>query len=364
MQSAACPRCAEPIRVPAGDAAATARCPWCCETFSLGEVLDSLPPMLEIIDSGGIGDYPGEAPLTLDEDSVDQPFSAAGHFDPGALDGGASIRSSPRRSRRTSPVVSFLKIAGGGIAGILIALAILQYLNRLPDLGFGPFRGPTSQRVADNSRTPYQRRPPQPRSEPTDATAAPVGTDQDLSGDPQVDLPLPDFGSEDASPLAQNIDEAEQALAEYRAASDEAADTSDHVERVAEALAAIGGTLADATDDAHEQHQQIDSLVSTMATDQRLLKQLLKMAAERLEAAAPEANTGVFAIGQLSREGSEYHLKKSTKDPKPLRMLVDEEDLVEVPKAGSIVIVLGIAAESSGEKAIRARYVGALARRR
>lgn len=380
MQSAACPRCAEPVRVPAGEVAATVRCPWCRETFELGEVFDALPPMLEIVDSDNIGHGPTEAPLILDDDAIGPPSSTTATFDPSALDDTSfhsPPRSSPRRTPRTSPVVSFLKIAGGGIAGIVIALAILQYWNRLPDLGFWPFRGPTAERVAGNSRVPDQSRAAQQRPDPANQRAPAnqgvpaASADQDLSGETAVELALPDFGSDEKdSSLSQSIEQAERAFANYQAHSNGADNASEGVRPLAEALTRIGANLAEATGNAHEERQQIDVLVAAMATDQRLLKQLLRTAAERIEAADPKAASGIFAIGQLSANGSEYQLKKSTKDREPLRMLLDEQRRVDVPQEGAIVIVLGTVEESSGEsgesgeKAIRARYVRSLVQRR
>ncbi|SRR6056297_138081 len=55
MSQAACPRCNETIRIPDAQppADASARCPWCRETYSFEEFQDRLPPMLEWVDNTG-----------------------------------------------------------------------------------------------------------------------------------------------------------------------------------------------------------------------------------------------------------------------------------------------------------------------
>ncbi len=55
MSQVPCPRCDETIRIPeaAPPADASARCPWCRETFSFGELESRLPPMLEWVGSDG-----------------------------------------------------------------------------------------------------------------------------------------------------------------------------------------------------------------------------------------------------------------------------------------------------------------------
>ncbi|WP_153558404.1 hypothetical protein [Roseimaritima sediminicola] len=55
MSQVACPRCDETIRVPEAmpPADASAKCPWCHETFSFGELENRMPPMLQWVDSDG-----------------------------------------------------------------------------------------------------------------------------------------------------------------------------------------------------------------------------------------------------------------------------------------------------------------------
>lgn len=377
MSSAACPRCAEPVRLPAGDAAVMVRCPWCHETFELGEVLKTLPPMLEIVGGESMGDR-YQAPLIFDEEasgfSTSAAPSAADAFHAETLDQ-TSVRSSPRRSSRTSPVVGLLKILGGGIAGILIALAILQYFDRVPDLGFWPFRGPAAERGAGVSRVPHQPRPAQTPPAPSQSAQRPAtgakARETDATGEPPVELPLPEFGNEaEPAALARSIERAEQALADYHAPTDgENGANGDGVaverlEALSDALCAIGEALAEANGATEEARGRIDALVQAMASDHRLLKELLQTAAERVEAADPDAAEGLFFIGQLSVDDSEYHLKKNTRDPQPLRMLVDAESAVDIPAEGSIVIALGTVGREAEEKAIRTHYLGSFLRRK
>ena len=49
-----CPECHESIRVPVGGEELEVRCPLCNATYSLGKVLQSLPPSLEIVGSPGV----------------------------------------------------------------------------------------------------------------------------------------------------------------------------------------------------------------------------------------------------------------------------------------------------------------------
>ena len=55
MITSNCPRCQEGFRVPIGTMpdGAYAMCPWCHETFPLAEVLDRLPPQLQILTADG-----------------------------------------------------------------------------------------------------------------------------------------------------------------------------------------------------------------------------------------------------------------------------------------------------------------------
>ncbi|MFM2095066.1 MAG: hypothetical protein RIS70_2190, partial [Planctomycetota bacterium] len=52
MNITQCPRCRDEVRVPPqASAESRVRCPLCQEEFLLGEVLEQLPPLLELLDA-------------------------------------------------------------------------------------------------------------------------------------------------------------------------------------------------------------------------------------------------------------------------------------------------------------------------
>ena len=180
-----CPRCQEGFRVPLGTMPddAYAMCPWCHETFPLVEVLNHLPPALQILTADGepiaimepvasysaagiqalagastgatetgIADYP----QTNDVSGSDQQWDPTalnfgadsgqtdGGWNPGATSQAAPMSVSPRPNRRKkggSGIRSMVQVVVGGLLSVPIALAILLAVGRAPDLGFWPFDG-------------------------------------------------------------------------------------------------------------------------------------------------------------------------------------------------------------------------------
>ena len=154
---------------------AYAMCPWCHETFPFAEVLDRLPPQLQILTADGdpiivmepavAGFQPmgaGEAG-TLDHLSGNDESASGGQWSPTALNLGgdtsqvdgswtatsssptaATMNVSPRPNRRKkkgSAIRSMIGVVFGGLLAVPIALAILLVFGRAPDLGFWPFDG-------------------------------------------------------------------------------------------------------------------------------------------------------------------------------------------------------------------------------
>ena len=180
-----CPRCQEGFRVPLGKMPddAYAMCPWCHETFPLAEVLNHLPPQLQILTAdgepitvmepvathttAGIESLTGVGPGALDhlqgnENLAGADLANGNQWDPTALsfgdnngqtDGGwntsaatqtAPMSVSPRPNRRKkggSGIRSMIQVVVGGLLSVPIALAILLAVGRAPDLGFWPFDG-------------------------------------------------------------------------------------------------------------------------------------------------------------------------------------------------------------------------------
>ncbi len=184
MQISACPKCERPVTIP-GDAqkSATMRCPMCEQEFALSDMvaLEDLPPMLVVVggietpvddstDASGSSDSSDDNPLGfMTEGSVDagdvvigqdaDAKSSDGVIDTGQtpVDTGASfafgddsddqdskasssdgitasISSSssvspsgrPRRKQK-SMAVEMLKVAGGGVVGLSLAILILWW---------------------------------------------------------------------------------------------------------------------------------------------------------------------------------------------------------------------------------------------
>ena len=175
-----CPRCQERFRVPLGTMPedAYAMCPWCHETFPLVEVLNHLPPVLQILTADGepiaimepaarhsSAALPSLAGASLGPSDHLQTNDGAGsdqQWDPTALNFGAEhrqaedgwtlggtsqtapMRLSPgpnRRKKGSSGIRSMVQVVVGGLLSVPIALAILLAVGRAPDLGFWPFDG-------------------------------------------------------------------------------------------------------------------------------------------------------------------------------------------------------------------------------
>ena len=177
-----CPRCQEVFRVPLGTMPqdAYAMCPWCHETFPLTEVLDQLPPPLQILtadgepitvmepvaahSTAGIDSLTGATTGSLANLSAGDDLVGNDHWDPAALDFGtesgngntdtgwspgtatqtAPMKVSPRPNRRKksgSGIRSMIQVVVGGLLSVPIALGILLAVGRAPDLGFWPFDG-------------------------------------------------------------------------------------------------------------------------------------------------------------------------------------------------------------------------------
>lgn len=151
MFVASCPHCGDSVTVPLGARpTARVRCPLCTSEYTLAEVLDGMPPALELLDGpsyGGHAEYAayegGEGHVATMVASDDSDIALA-DAEPRAerpaysFDGGAATttaESSPRKVRssarpaRPKPNMIFemLKIALGGLAAIPISQLILWW---------------------------------------------------------------------------------------------------------------------------------------------------------------------------------------------------------------------------------------------
>jgi hypothetical protein len=158
MMIAPCPKCHESVRIPpTASHQASVRCPLCLDEFLLAEVYQALPPFLEVVNSHEEGSTEGESAAftggfgLASSDASDLPelapaFSIDRSRDVSAVTSAPSTkrRRGPVRPQRTkkNPAVEVVKIALGGIAGLVIAQLLLwwmpwQNLRRDP-FGLGP----------------------------------------------------------------------------------------------------------------------------------------------------------------------------------------------------------------------------------
>ncbi len=192
-----CPRCSESIRIPTGEVPddAYAQCPWCRETFPASELIDQLPPVVQLMDSGGNPLVVSSSPVVAG-DAQPNPFagavasdswsgaaateeSGAGQGDQyfnelkfgdepaaGAVDiqvgtsESASLEERPTRVRARQPkkkkssIGTMIGVALGPVLALPLAGGILLALGRAPDLGFWPFDGTYNGGAQQRSAAP------------------------------------------------------------------------------------------------------------------------------------------------------------------------------------------------------------------
>ncbi|QEG40614.1 hypothetical protein [Roseimaritima ulvae] len=238
MSQVSCPRCDETIRVPevSPPADASARCPWCRETFSFGELESRLPPMLEWVGSDGetipysagtlVGSSSQSEPAlasaaaagagfaganTVDEQETWSPelendtesFSFADSDQPAAAEGESNEmnflassdassaatgldsslpRTRPRAKKSASPLKTMIQMVLGGAVAIPLTGLILfgvQYMGwKTFNFGFWPFDGSggTPNRTAAAPMDLNNRDQPQPAPRQLGDGEMPFGT--------------------------------------------------------------------------------------------------------------------------------------------------------------------------------------------
>lgn len=148
MSLAQCTKCNEEVLVPAGASrSAIVRCPLCEAEFPLSEVLDRMPPSFVVVsdpDAGSGGAAAASSGFSFGE--VDEPADnepAGFGFDPHAgpsQEPTKSLASPPSRSRKKAPpknaILEIVKIVGGGVAGILLAVLIIWWGVGTDPFGF------------------------------------------------------------------------------------------------------------------------------------------------------------------------------------------------------------------------------------
>lgn len=130
MSQIHCPRCNDPVRLPADlPSEAVIRCPLCSEEYTYAEVEASLPPMVEIVS------LPESSDLALSHiDSLLAPKNSSESAPKVAaplVSTSASARTSSRRRPAESPwrpLILLVEIALSGIVGIALAVLVLWWL--------------------------------------------------------------------------------------------------------------------------------------------------------------------------------------------------------------------------------------------
>ncbi len=130
-----CPHCGDEVRAPAdADERAEVRCPLCKEEFVLGDALGDLPPLLEIVSTGH--------QFTTTANGADGGFDFGEKSDSGgaatavattsSTTSSTTARTSTKRARtpqrpQKSMGGEMVKIIGGGVVGVTLAILILWW---------------------------------------------------------------------------------------------------------------------------------------------------------------------------------------------------------------------------------------------
>lgn len=156
MTVASCPKCNDPVSLPSGASPeAKVQCPLCKDSFELADVLAGLPPALIVLDDPGVEDLklaPSDEPvvITPPSDDADTPSFAinasvgSSSVSAPTAEGARARRPAPTAGRRKAknPVMEVIKIALGGIAGLVIAQLLLWWMPvdgwRRDPFGLGP----------------------------------------------------------------------------------------------------------------------------------------------------------------------------------------------------------------------------------
>ncbi len=147
MTIASCPKCDDKVSLPAdASSKATVSCPLCQAEFELSEILDTLPPLLIVVDdpepptstatATSLGTVVG--PLEDDELKLADPepvslspdFGIQSSVAPASTTTAAprNRKSRPRSKRKKSPAMEMVKVVLGGVTGLTIAYLLLWWI--------------------------------------------------------------------------------------------------------------------------------------------------------------------------------------------------------------------------------------------
>ena len=382
-----CPRCDERVRIPQVDGPAEVRCPWCGAEFQLDEITRSLPPLLEVI-SVVEGHYqnfgvPGLESETEDEFqlasedsftvSTADPLSSAPDFSAGERMS-PSVTSKPRaRRRKESPFVSFLKMAGGGVAGIFIALLILQALGKVPDLGFWPFKGPNTKLFPTDLFSNQKTDDSNSLASNSDLDTQANQEDSSASNSQGIDLGVPDFAqmNEDSSSTNDttesepagtvSISQLSESLNNYIRSNSLTPDET--ANKINELLVQLANDLSMNGENAITLSKRLDGFVDRLKYESKILKNMLEGSASRVGKfyssdfnEETDVPVSLALVGQVKETDNGLALKTSAGDLLPMEL---EKQLDDIKKE-AIVLIIGDVLEGGENLDINVLYAKSL----
>lgn len=384
MLGASCPRCQEPVRIPEVPPQAMLRCPWCGEEFLARDLVDALPPMMELVSGGGLAE---EAFQDVESYGFERTEDEIGFQTEGADTLAApfypSVRAmaeSPgrRRQRGGNPIVGMLKVVLGGLAGVLLAGVILGFLGRAPDLGVWPFLGPDASPWPSGGGRRRAAAPAEP--EPTRPPRERVfgGGDRKPASSPEVvsqgtfELSDPPRGPSEPSAAEEDrllFSGAEEILGEYRRLRDENLrddgeaepwtedDERDFARRLLEQLRKDAAVALEGPTFSAADAVILDDLVSGLGKEPQLVRAMAKEVSSTAEGAGDargEEGVAAVLLGRIEERGGVRSLRLP--GPEGKKILLDVESKIKVPREGATVLALGVWIEEESRQLLRLRY--------
>lgn len=122
-----CPKCKEPVSIPAGvDASSLVRCPICSKEYLLAEPLRCVPPELIVVGApmGDSATSPSAAPPAAGDETtpdVEADANLASELGIARQSSGMAMAPPWRERKQKSAVQTLVEVVLGGVAGCLVA---------------------------------------------------------------------------------------------------------------------------------------------------------------------------------------------------------------------------------------------------